>query len=119
MSGGWRCAPRCWIVLLGGVLMGACSDPDSHDHPASSAGEDFYREHCAECHLDSGKGLFLKGVPPALYMSLDVAAFTDRILGHSRDEGSRMPLFASMPRAEAAAIADYLQQRLRAASSSP
>lgn len=101
-----------WFAILAAVWLVACGNPDAHDHPELRTGEDFYRHHCATCHRDLGKGHFLKGVPPAVYASLDAESFIARILGHRRPAKTRMPVFATMPRAEAAAIAGYLRANL-------
>mgnify|MGYP001810231498 CR=1 FL=1 len=101
-----------WLTILAAIWLAACGNPDAHDHPELKTGEDFYRHHCAACHRGLGKGDFLKGVPPAVYASLDAESFIARILGHQRPATTRMPIFATMPRAEAEAIAGYLRANL-------
>lgn len=102
-----------WLPIIAMVWLVACSNPDDHNHPDLWTGEDFYRYHCAACHRDAGRGDFLKGVPPAIYASLDAESFIALILEHQRPPTTRMPIFENMPRDEAKAIADYLQANIQ------
>lgn len=80
---------------------------DLHNHPELTTGKQFFEYHCSECHGNSGKGIFLKGIPS----SRDTALSATQIVHKLRKEpGDKMPVFAKMPEAEAIEIALYLQQ---------
>jgi mono/diheme cytochrome c family protein len=94
-----------FVMLLS--LM-ACSI-DQHDHPRLTTGKQLYDFHCAPCHKEDGRGVFLKGVPPNWNTKLSVWEII-----HKTESGngikSKMPKFEAMPDGEAAKIAIYLKQ---------
>jgi mono/diheme cytochrome c family protein len=96
------------------VLLIACSQEDHHGHPQLKTGQQLYVHHCAPCHQVAGGGTFLQGVPPVKDTSMSYRQMTDHIRGADRADGSRMPEFSTMPRAEAGRIARYIRAGLQA-----
>lgn len=94
------------------ILVSACGGSD-HEHTKSMTGEQLFEYHCAGCHQEAGEGAFLRGVPPVKYTKLTYKQLVDQIRGHNRREGSRMPKFETMQRAEAEKIAIYIRRKLR------
>lgn len=99
-------------VLCGATLLTACSGQDDHDHAQLKGGRQLYDYHCAPCHQISGEGAFLRGVPPVKFTTMTYQQLVDYIRGHGRAEGSQMPRFSTMPKAEAEAIAVYIRGQL-------
>ena len=97
------------VISLASVLLAACGGPDP---VGLERGEDLYRALCADCHRGAGDGNFLKGVPPIRYTSLDYRELVELIQGHGREQDSRMPVFADLPRAKAEAVAVYVRQHI-------
>ena len=93
-------------------LWSGCAGPDDHDHPRLQTGEQLYLHHCGACHQGGGDGVFMRGVPPVRYTSLTYRQLVDHIRGYSRRQGSRMPVFSTMPKAEAEKIALYIRRKL-------
>ena len=101
-------------VLICTTTLAGCGGTDDHDHPHLVDGEQLYDHHCARCHRGQGDGTFMLGVPPVRYTTLSYRELVDRIRGHARPPGSRMPAFSRMPKTEAEAIAIYLRRKLAA-----
>lgn len=99
------------LACLAGLA--ACEDAAQHSHPGLVTGEQLYGAHCAGCHRDTGDGSFLKGVPPVRYTAMSYRQMVAYIQGHRRSDGSRMPEFVDMPRAEAEKIAIYVRRQLK------
>jgi mono/diheme cytochrome c family protein len=97
-----------FFVTLFGVL--GCSD--SHDHKANISGKALYEIHCASCHKVTGKGKFLKGIPPNRNTHLSVNELVEKIINSGSSE-SKMKVFNSMPKKEAKVIALYLKTTLK------
>jgi len=93
-------------------LLTACSQQDGHQHPQLKTGEQLYMRHCASCHRGAGGGAFLEGVPPVKDSSMTYRQMTDHIRGVGRAEGSRMPKFSTMSKAEAGLITLYVRSKL-------
>lgn len=96
-------------ILVLALLLGACTD--KHDHPANLTGEQLYNLHCSGCHKETGKGKFLKGVPPSRFTGLSTKELMDKIRrgGNSK---TKMKIFDNMSREEAELIAIYVKQEL-------
>jgi len=101
-------------LVLGALALTGCGGPDEHDHPELTTGKQFYDRHCASCHKVTGEGAFLASVPAVTKTDLTAADLAARILGHGREGDEKMPSFASMPSAEAEAIATYVLGELAA-----
>lgn len=96
-----------FISLLGCIFLSGCSDNDSHDHPGLTTGQQLFDHHCAECHKNTGKGNFLKGVPANQDTALSLDDIEHKIITGSIDG---MPAYPTMSRAEASKIAAYLKR---------
>lgn len=96
------------------LLITGCERADVHDHPQLKTGEQFYNHHCASCHMRSGDGAFLKGVPAVKYTSMKIREIVELIRGHARAEDTRMPVFSEMSEHEAERIAVYMRLELQA-----
>ena len=101
------------VTALCAFLLVACSQEDDHGHPQLKTGKQLYMHHCASCHQGAGEGAFVQGVPPVRDTSMTYQQMVDHIRGHGRAEGSRMPEFATMSKAEAEAIAIYIRNKLK------
>ena len=98
------------IILLCFLGVIACSE--QHQHDANLSGQQLYDLHCASCHQASGKGKFLKGVPPSKYTLLTTDELIEKITQGSQQQ-SKMEIFESMSKDEAEKIADYVKYTLR------
>jgi cytochrome c553 len=92
------------------MILSSCSESDNHHHPGLISGKDFFEHHCADCHSDSGKGLFLKGVPANIMTQMSENELIFYLKDQHRKNDSEMPVFANMPEQEARKIAAYLLQ---------
>ncbi len=103
----WRWLPA--YVMLG-VVVAACSKGiDNHDHPGLTTGEQLFNYHCVVCHADDGTGRLVDGTPANILTAKNMQGIMDYIISDT-GQGRKMPVFATMPRAEAAKIAAYLIQ---------
>lgn len=97
-----------FCILL--VTISACSR-DTHEHPGLVTGEQLFNYHCSGCHKNTGKGKFLKGIPPNRNTVLSSAQIIHKINANN-GEKVKMPSFPKMSEAEAEAVAivSYLKQ---------
>lgn len=102
------------VTALLALLAVACGGDDEHRHPQLKTGKQLYMHHCASCHQNAGGGAFMRGIPPVKDTSMTYREMTDHVRGRNRIEGSRMPAFATMPKAEAEAISIYIRNKLKA-----
>ena len=89
-------------------LQGCSEGVDQHDHPELTTGKELFELHCASCHHNAGNGNFLAGIPANKDTKLSSAQIVDFIRGKHR-ENSNMPVWKSMPTAEAVKISNYLK----------
>jgi mono/diheme cytochrome c family protein len=102
-------AGKCWLMLfLTSVIITGC-DKDVHNHPELVTGKQLFDYHCAGCHTETGKGNFLKGIPPNKHSSLTVWQIAHK-LRIDADDKRKMPLYPNMSLQEAEVIADYVKQ---------
>jgi len=99
---------RCLVLILVATTLSGC-DADSHHHPDAVTGKQLFDYHCARCHTETGKGNFLKGVPPNKQTSLTVWQIAHKIRIDANDK-RKMPLYPNMSAEEAELIADYVKQ---------
>lgn len=90
------------------MVLSGCNK-DIHSHPELVAGRQLFDYHCASCHSETGKGNFLKGVPPNKNTSLTVWQIAHKIRTDANDK-RKMPLYPNMSTEEAELIADYVKQ---------
>ena len=98
-----------FIVLPLSLFLASCSkkDPDTHEHPESFTGADFYMAHCAECHLSSGMGKVLAGIPAVFYSEMTHSGMRKFIMsGASPDDNHHQ--FNKMPKSEARKITQHV-----------
>ncbi len=95
------------FLLIVIILVTACSK-DQHDHPELRTGEDFFNAHCAGCHKPDGTGLFLKGIPANISTNKNISEIILYIKQGEQSSHSKMPVFKTMPDAEASKIARHL-----------
>lgn len=96
------------LRLLIVMVLGGCNK-DIHRHPDLVTGQQLFDYHCASCHTETGKGNFLKGVPPNKNTSLTVWQIAHKIRIDANDQ-RKMPLYPNMSAEEAELIADYVKQ---------
>jgi mono/diheme cytochrome c family protein len=96
-------APMLFIPLL---LIGC--NQDEHGHAELKTGKELFEHHCAPCHQQDGKGMFLKGFPAIKNTQLDAWQISHKIRGEEA-EGRKMPSFAQMSEAEALLISNYIK----------
>jgi len=92
------------LILI--VAVAACSR-DEHDHPNLTTGEQLYNHHCAECHGEDGTGKLFDVIPANILTKrspIEIMNYITTPVGHER----QMPVFKTMPKAEARLITDYL-----------
>jgi mono/diheme cytochrome c family protein len=89
-------------------LLAGCSGEQAAN---LETGHALYAHYCADCHKDSGDGVFIKGVPPVHSGEQSLDAFVAAILGHNRPESTRMPVFKIGPE-KALLIARYIREEL-------
>ncbi len=94
-------------LLISALMLSACSQ-DKHNHPQLSSGKELFNYHCAACHGEEGTGQFLKGVPANIATSKSQTEIMLHIKKGSESGSTAMPVFATMPDAEAQKIAAYL-----------
>ena len=100
-----RCAWVCTLVVT--AMVGCSKDRDHHDHPNLTTGEELFEYHCADCHGDDGTGKLVNSTPANILTRKDRQGIVSYIKSESR-QGRKMPVFATMPTAEANKIAAYL-----------
>ena len=99
---------RAMACLFVGLVLTACSkDRDRHNHPDLTTGEALFNYHCAECHAADGTGRLVDRTPANILTTKDIRGIIDYIISDT-GRGRKMPVFATMPRSEAAMIASYL-----------
>jgi mono/diheme cytochrome c family protein len=94
-------------VLIAAAAAGCSKDRDNHDHPNLTTGEELFNYHCAECHGDDGTGKLVDSTPANILTRKDLDGIVRYIRGDDW-QGRKMPVFATMPVAEAKKIAAYL-----------
>ena len=105
----FRIFSRCSMIgLLSGVALAGCSkNRDHHDHPNLATGEALFNYHCAECHGEDGTGRLVDRTPANVLTNKNTREIVRYIVSDTGKDG-KMPVFASMPRAEAEKIAAHL-----------
>lgn len=94
--------------LIVAVLMLACSGRDRHDHPDRVTGGQLYNYHCEECHGVDGTGKLFEQTPANILTRRSFGEIISYITTPVNPD-RKMPVFKTMPRAEAAAIARHLE----------
>ena len=94
-------------MLIAVAAAGCSKDRDNHDHPNLTTAEALFDYHCAECHGDDGTGKLVDGTPANILTRKDLEGIVQYIRGDV-GQGRKMPVFATMPLAEAKKIAAYL-----------
>ncbi len=95
----------CSVVVLS---VFGCSR-DHHDHPELTTGEQLFNYHCAECHGEDGTGILFDVMPANILTKKSrqgIIAYITTEGNHERN----MPVFKTMPAAEARAITDHLMK---------
>lgn len=100
------------LTMAAAVLVG-CGQED-HDQRQGWSGQQLFEHHCAKCHQETGEGAFFRGIPPLTYTTMTYRELVDFISGHGRSEDTRMPVYESMPKAQAEKIAIYIRRKLKA-----
>ena len=90
------------------LCLNACTR-DIHDHPDLITGKALFNFHCKECHLGSGTGNFLYGVPANKNTDLSTSQIS-HMIRHNGEPGRNMPIFATMGNSEVIKIAEYLKE---------
>ena len=98
-------------ILCSLFLLNACSDNDSHRHPKDITAKALFDLHCATCHQETGKGRFLKGIPPNKNTFLAIEEIAHKIRA-GEHKNSVMPVYKNMDEKEAIKIATYLVKEL-------
>jgi mono/diheme cytochrome c family protein len=98
--------------LLLCVLLNLFGCSERHEHKANISAQELYIEHCASCHKETGKGKFLKGVPPNKYTLLTTEELVKKITNNGANN-TKMKIFKSMPKQEARVIALYVKNTLK------
>ena len=80
---------------------------DHHDHPELTTGEQLFNYHCAECHGEDGTGKLFDVTPANILTRKGRQGIIEYITTETNHE-REMPVFKTMPAAEARAIADHL-----------
>lgn len=90
------------------LLLTACSKySDQHDHPHLVTGEALYNHHCSGCHGKDGTGMLADQTPANILTMRGRDGIIDYITTPV-NPNRKMPVFATMPPAEAAKIASHL-----------
>lgn len=100
------------LVLISLVLLSACTQKDTHSHPENITAKELYELHCANCHKKTGKGKFLKGIPPNLFTELTLNQLVEKIK-KGEQHHSNMTVYKTMSDEEARKIAMYLLTSLK------
>jgi len=96
------------VCALAGMVLGSCAkNRDHHDHPDLTTGEQLFNYHCAECHGKDGTGRLVDRTPANILTRKGEQEIVNYIVSDT-GQGRKMPVFATMPRSEAAKIAAYL-----------
>ena len=95
-----------WAFVF--VSLFACSR-DNHDHPDLTTGEQLFNYHCAECHGEDGTGNLFEVMPANILTKLSHQGIVQYITTETNPERN-MPVFKTMPAAEAEAIATHLMK---------
>jgi len=103
--------------LIAAVSLFACSARDRHDHPDLLTGEQLFNHHCEECHGVDGTGKLVEQIPANILTRRDlngIVAYITTPVNHKK-----MPVFKTMPRAEAEKIARHLLSLRRSYADTP
>ena len=100
------------ILLISLLFLSACSQKDTHSHPENITAKELYDLHCASCHKKTGKGKFLKGIPPNLSTALTLNQLVKKIR-KGEQHSSNMTVYKTMSDEEARKIAMYLLTALK------
>ena len=95
-----------WGFVIVNVL--GCSR-DHHDHPDLTTGEELFNYHCAECHGEDGTGKLFDVMPANILTHKDPQGIINYITSEENHE-RKMPVFKTMPAAEARAITAHLMK---------
>jgi len=97
-----------FLLLAAMIVVGlsGCSR-DRHDHPDLTTGEQLFNYHCAECHGVQGTGSLFDGIPANILTQKSPHEIITYIITDTGPE-RKMPVFSSMPAAEAKIITGYL-----------
>lgn len=95
------------LVLLCIIVLSSC-DKDVHNHPELMTAKELFDYHCASCHTVTGKGNFLKGVPPNKNSPLTPWQIAHKLRLDNNDS-RKMPLYPNMSLGEAQVIANYVK----------
>lgn len=95
-----------WGFVIVNVL--GCSR-DHHDHPDLTTGEELFNYHCAECHGEDGTGKLFDVMPANILTHKSPQGIIDYITTEENHERN-MPVFKTMPAAEARAITAHLMK---------
>lgn len=101
---------RLSLICAGVVVISlvACSaERDNHLHPELTTGEAFFNHHCAECHGEDGTGRLVSQIPANILTRLGRTGVVNYMTTDINSQ-REMPVFRTMPYAEADAIAHYL-----------
>jgi len=93
--------------LIAAMLMLACTARDRHDHPDLVTGEQLFNYHCEECHGVDGTGKLFEQTPANILTRRDLNGIVAYITTPVNPQ-RKMPVFKTMPRAEAEMIARHL-----------
>ena len=100
-------AHNIFLAFLLVVALNGCSK-DLHDHPELVTGEQLFNYHCSECHKETGKGKFLKGVPSNRNTHFSTFQIAHKVK-KGGGSGSKMPAFTKMSDEESIKIAEYVK----------
>ena len=104
------------LLMMIVFVLTACSHYDDHDHPDLKTGEAWFDYHCEDCHGVDGTGKLVTQTPANILTELGRDGIVDYVTTDVNPE-RKMPVFYTMPYAEASAIASHLlalQQRYEA-----
>jgi mono/diheme cytochrome c family protein len=93
-----------WLCVIAGLW--GCSR-DEHNHADLKTGEQLYNYHCAECHGEDGTGHLFDVIPANILTKKSPRGIMDYITSEGH-HGRKMPVFRTMPAAEARLITEHL-----------
>lgn len=99
---------RPFLLIMAMMILSVfgCSR-DQHNHPTLTTGEQLFNYHCGECHGVQGSGSLFDGIPANILTQKrphEIITYITTETGQER----KMPVFSTMPAAEAKAITDHL-----------
>ena len=97
-----------WLAGLVAIFgLTACSDFDDHNHITLKSGEELFNHHCEDCHGVDGTGKLVTQTPANILTHKGRDDIISYITSNVNPERT-MPVFSTMPYAEATAIANHL-----------